>query len=111
MVEIKLRLWDNSLLWTDGWTQLKALLFCKLWMQMGTMSLGIWIDKNLDWNHHTSILTPKLKQQLKLLKLGRNILDVHKKRILYFTQFYSHLKYGISLWGNSITNKQLESIQ
>ena len=44
-----------------------------------TKFLGIWIDYQLNWNHHFRILTKKLKQQLKLLKLGRNILNVHTK--------------------------------
>ena len=76
-----------------------------------TKFLGIWIDNQLNWNHHFCILIQKLKQQLKLLRLGRHILNVHTKRILYFAQFFSHLKYGIILWGNSISNSQLCSIQ
>ena len=76
-----------------------------------TKLLDVWIDKNLNWNHHTGILIQKLKQQLKLLGLSKNILDTHTKKILYYAQFHSHLKYGISLWGNSITKKQFESLQ
>ena len=75
-----------------------------------TNFFGIWIDNQLNWNHHFCILIQKLKQ-LKLLKLSHHILNVHTKRISYFAQCFSHLKYGIILWGNSISNSQLSSIQ
>ena len=36
---------------------------------------GIWIDKFLDWDHHTRILIRKLKEKLKLLNIGKNLLN------------------------------------
>ena len=72
-----------------------------------TKFLGIWIDKSLDWDHHTRILIRKLKQKLKLLNIGKNLLNQHTKKILCYAQFYSHLKYGILLWGNSTKKERL----
>ena len=76
-----------------------------------TKFLGIWIDQSLDWDHHARILTRKLKQKLKLLNMGKNLLNLHTKKILYYAQFYSHLKYGILLWGNSLKKERLVCLQ
>ena len=76
-----------------------------------TKFLGIWVDKDLTWQKHVSVLFRKLKQKLKLLQLGKNLLDLHTKKIVYYAQFYSHLKYGLVLWGNSLTNGSKEKLQ
>ena len=76
-----------------------------------TKFLGVWIDKTVDWDHHTKILIRKLKQQLKLLNIGKHLLNTHTKKILYYAQFYSHLKYGIILWGNSTKKEKLTCLQ
>ena len=76
----------------------------KIPLVSATKFLGVWIDENLSWQKHTSNLIRKLKQNLKLLQLSRNMLDQHTKKILYYAQVFSHLKYGLLVWGNSITN-------
>ena len=50
-----------------------------------TKFLGIWIDKFLDWDHHTRILIRKLKQKLKLLNIEKNLLNRHKKNTVLCT--------------------------
>ena len=79
-----------------------------------TKFLGIWLDDDLSWTKHLTVLVRKLKQQLKLLSQGKNLLDLHSKKVLYYAQFHSHLKYGMSIWGNmmsSVYQKKLEKLQ
>ena len=76
-----------------------------------TKFLGIWLDENLNWNEHLSKLKSKLKRNLHLLQTGINLLDPHTKKILYYAQLYSHLSYGLVIWGNMVTNSKMECLQ
>ena len=69
--------------------------------------LGIWLDKDLNWNVHVNKLITKIKQNLHMLREGKNFLNLHAKKILYYAQIYSHLSYGIITWGNMIDNMKL----
>ena len=71
-----------------------------------TKFLGLWIDENLNWNEHHSKLKTKLKRNLTLLKQGMNYLNSSTKKILYYAQIYSHIAYGLVLWGNMISNNK-----
>ena len=73
--------------------------------------LGVWIDNNLNWNKHVDILISKLKQKTKLISVSKQYLSNHCKRILYFAQFYSHLSYGILLWGTMCSKEKLKKLQ
>ena len=48
---------------------------------------------------------------MNLLKLSNKFLNVHAKRLIYFTQIQSHLMYGLSVWGNMIPNGTVEKLQ
>ena len=76
-----------------------------------TKFLGMWIDQNLNWNEHLSKLKTKVKRNLTLLKIGQKHLNTHTKKMLYYAQIYSHLSYGLILWGNMVSNTQLTTIQ
>ena len=76
-----------------------------------TNFLGMWIDQNLNWNEHLSKLKTKVKRNLTLLKIGQRHLNTHTKKMLYYAQIYSHLSYGLILWGNMVSNTQLNTIQ
>ena len=45
-----------------------------------TKFFGVWIDKFLDWDYHNRTLTRKLKQKLKLLNIGKNLLNRDTKK-------------------------------
>ena len=76
-----------------------------------TKFLGMWIDQNLNWNEHLCKLKTKIKRNLTLLKIGKKYLNTHTKKMLYYAQIYSHLSYGLILWGNMISNTQLNTMQ
>ena len=74
--------------------------------QTETKFLGVWIDKNLDWNKHVDVLLVKLRQNLGLLKKSKNILD----RLALGTLYYAHLTYAISIWGSMLSTKQIQKL-
>ena len=79
-----------------------------------TKFLGVWIDDKLSWHTHTNNLTLKLKRNLNMLKMSKNLLPVDCKQMLYYAQIYSHLKYGIVIWGPMVSNgiiRKLQNIQ
>ena len=70
-----------------------------------TKFLGVWIDSYLNWDEPLKQLMIKLKRNLGLLKNSKNFLPKHGMTLLYYTQFYSHLSYGISIWGYMIKKR------
>ena len=76
-----------------------------------TKFLGVWIDSNLNWQTHMSKLMVKLKQNVNLLKTGKNFLNIHAKKLVYFSHWQSHLTYGMSIWGNLIKKNVLSKIE
>ena len=76
-----------------------------------TKFLGVWLDSKLSWNKHMSKLFIKLKRSLSMLKLSQNYLSLHAKKCLYYAQIFSHLSYGILIWGNMLNQTQLAKLQ
>ena len=61
--------------------------------------LGVWIDDKMTWTKHVSTLMVKLKQNMHLLKLSNKFLTKNTKKLIYYAHIYSHLTYGILIWG------------
>ena len=81
-----------------------------------TKFLGVWIDKNLTWTAHTNRVIQKIQRNAHMLFRSKNLLSVHAKKILYYAQIYSHISYGLSIWGPMINNnnktiKKIQSVQ
>ena len=76
-----------------------------------TKFLGIWLDKNLDWNKHIDVLLGKLKQNVRLLRKSKNLLDKPAMRSLYYAHIQSHLSYSMSVWGSMINKNQIQKLQ
>ena len=74
-----------------------------------TKFLGIWLDKNLDWNKHIDVLLGKLKQNVGLLRKSKNLLDKPAMRSLYYAHIQSHLSYSMSVWRSMINKNQIQS--
>ena len=76
-----------------------------------TKFLGVWIDSKLSWQQHVNNLILKLQRNLNLLKVSKNLLPTDCQKMLYYTQIFSHLKYGIVIWGPMINNSSLNKLQ
>ena len=64
--------------------------------------LGLWIDQKLQWNKHVNTLVMKLKQNTNLLQVGNKFLNKDSKKLVYYAHIYSHIVYGLLVWGNMI---------
>ena len=73
--------------------------------------LGVWIDNKMTWNKHMSTLIVTLKQNMQLLKLSNKFLNKDTKKLIYYAHIYSHLTYGILIWGNMINQCTKNKIQ
>ena len=76
-----------------------------------TTFLGVWLDKNLNWQTHINKLTNKLNSNLTLLKRSKNLLSVDTKKLIYYAHIYSHLSYCILTWGCNLRNTDLNKLQ
>ena len=76
-----------------------------------TKFLGVWLDNKLDWHVHLNNLLLKIKRNINLLRLGKNLLNIATKKILYYAQIYSHLTYGLTVWGNMSYQQQRTKLQ
>jgi hypothetical protein len=55
--------------------------------------LGIYLDENLNLNHHVSLLCNKLSRAPYILRQTKNFLPLPAVRMLYFSLFHCHLMY------------------
>ena len=73
--------------------------------------LGIMLDHKLMWKEHVEKLKVKLKRSFGMLCRGKNLLNPHGLKMLYYAQFYSHLSYCIVLWGSMITSEHKRKLK
>ena len=75
--------------------------------------LGLYIDNNLDWSFHTSILSSKLSRAAGMLSKIRYYVNKHTLRSIYFAIFSSLLMYASTIWGQKSSKhiKRIETIQ
>ena len=69
-----------------------------------TKFLGMWLDNQLSWKKHITHVVLKIKQNMNLLKVSNNYLTESAKRMVYYARIYSHITYGLVLWGTMIDN-------
>ena len=63
--------------------------------------LGLVLDEKLKWNIHIDTLCKKLSKLNGILYLVRNSLSPTALKCIYYSLVYSHLIYGISIWGGT----------
>ena len=76
-----------------------------------TKFLGIWLDSNLSWDPHLRKLYEKIIRNTNLLKVVKNSFPPHVKKIIYYSHIYSHLVYGILIWGNGLCQSKIDKLQ
>ena len=75
-----------------------------------TKFLGVWIDEDLSWQTHLNKLQLKIQRNAHLLYKSKRLLSLQAKKILYYAQIYSHINYGISVWGPMCSKANLNKI-
>jgi hypothetical protein len=63
--------------------------------------LGLCITENLKWDAHTRALSSKLCKVVYIIKLLKEIISSYMIKCIYYSKFWSCLKYGIIFWGGS----------
>ena len=61
--------------------------------------LGIHSDDRLNYNDQTCVLSKKLSRAIGIMFKLSAFVPPYIIRIIYFSLFYSHLIYGITVWG------------
>jgi hypothetical protein len=66
-----------------------------------TNFLGVVIDNTLSWEHHVEMTCSKISRNLFLTTRLSKLLDLNRRRMLYYGLIYPFLSYGITIWGQS----------
>ena len=61
--------------------------------------LGFMIDDGLTWSAHVQHILSKLGKSKFLFERSKRLMTADVMKIFYYSHFYSHVCYGISLWG------------
>ena len=59
------------------------------------------IDEHLNWKEQISQITKKISRSVGIICKLRNCIDVLLLRTIYYSLVYSHLNYGIQVWGSA----------
>ena len=63
--------------------------------------LGVFVDEHLNWNHHISHVAKKIGRGIGILARLRQYLTPQMLKNVYYCLVYSHLSYGIHVWGSA----------
>ena len=63
-------------------------------------NLGLIIDENLTWDHHTNYISQKMKRNLGILKRMSKTLPTESLCMPYKTLIQPHIRYCSIVWGN-----------
>ena len=63
--------------------------------------LGVYVDEHLDWNFHISHVAKKIGRGIGILVKLRQYLEPQMLKNVYYCLVYSHLSYGIEVWGSA----------
>lgn len=73
-----------------------------------TKFLGVFVDENLNWKHHIDQVCIKVSKICGILYKVRYNLTLDALLSIYYTLYYPHLTYCVSVWGStwpSLLNK------
>ena len=63
--------------------------------------IGILFDQHLKWKAHISNISKKISRNIGILYRLRRFVDLSLMKNLYYSIIYSHLVYGIEVWGSA----------
>ena len=72
--------------------------------------LGLLVDEHLTWEEHINGISKRISRSIGIITLLRSSMDIDLLVNLYYSLVYSHLIYGIHVWG-SACQTELEKIQ
>ena len=73
--------------------------------------LGLWLDEDLNWNTHITKLINKIKRNMHLLQVPKNLFNEQALKIIYHAHIQSHINYGLLIWGTMMTKDKLQRLQ
>ena len=76
--------------------------------------LGVYLDNKLKWEYHTNQVYNKVQTNKQMLQHSRNFLDTKTLIKMYYAHIYSHMRYGLVVWGSMLSKharNELEKIQ
>ena len=73
--------------------------------------LGMWLDKELKFLYHIGQLVLKLKRNQHMLRMSKNALNEHSKKLIYCAHIQSHIQYGLLVWGPLCSKHNLDKIR
>ena len=60
---------------------------------------GVHMDNQLNWDYHKGQIYSRVKANQYLLSMTKNLLSISNLKKLHYAHIYSHIQYGISIWG------------
>ena len=70
-----------------------------------TKFLGVYLDYKITWTKQTDHLHKKLMANKMLLTNSRNLLSTYCLKSIYYAHIFSHLTYGLLIWGPMVPKK------
>ena len=75
-----------------------------------TKFLGVYLDEYLNWKYHANQVYNKIQSNKQLLNMTKNMLSLSSLIKLYYAHIYSHISYGIKVWGSMLSSSSLQEI-
>jgi hypothetical protein len=72
--------------------------------------LGMQVDQHLLWGEHIKSISKKISRSIGIITILRKCMETKQLVNLYYSLVYSHLIYGIHVWGSACA-KELDSIE
>lgn len=73
--------------------------------------MGIYLESSLSWQSHIDYIANKLSKSIFIIRVLKPYLNVEALLSVYYAHIYSHLSYGILLWGNHSAISKLFVLQ
>ena len=100
----------SMLFWAKGKTLDIKVNDVNINMVKSTKFLGLQIDYELSWKEHCMLVYNKLSVNSHLLNMAKHMLDKKSMLNIYYAHVYSHLIYGLNIWGNMALKTEIDTV-